>query len=146
MKDNTVFTKMHLIHHKMAENLNSDLNDMGITKQEFHILIKIFEMNKNNIKVTISSLAQSFNVTLAAIMHRMAELEKNGLVYKEEDQNDKRIKYFYVNDDIKHKCDKIFKKRVVKFKAFKESFGIEKLKKLEEMLDDVIKYLEEEND
>lgn len=80
----------HLIKHMQC--IPFDI--LELTGQESSILLYVFK-NKN---CTVTEIAEYFDVTLPAVMHRLSSLEKNGYIERFENENDKRVKYIGITE------------------------------------------------
>lgn len=65
-------------------------NHSKLKGAEKHILFLVHELN-NNQPVTISEIAKQMGVTLAAVTHQISTLEKQNLIRRLPDNNDKRV-------------------------------------------------------
>ena len=64
---------------------------------EKHVLILISELKKNG-PVTTSEIANKIGVTLAAVTHQVNALEKEGLIERMQDKEDRRIAFIELSE------------------------------------------------
>lgn len=124
----------------LAENKYDNLlKKLGISLQEFKILTYLYTYEG---KITASKLAQIYEVTIAAIMHKTQSLEEKGLIEKKYDELDNRKKYFLLTAKGKQLCDENFynlEEYINKLIMFLGDNGI----KFGEILEEIIQYMEE---
>lgn len=124
----------------LAENKYNDLlKELGISLQEFKILTYLYTYEG---KITASKLAQIYEVTIAAIMHKTQSLEEKGLIEKKYVEQDNRKKYFILTEKGKKLCDDNFhnlEDYINKLILVLGENGI----KFGEILEEIIQYMEE---
>ncbi len=106
------YYKMSLYELKL---LNSDDFLNGVS---YHTLlyINVISVMEN---CTVSEIAKALNITKSAVTLKINELEKQGIVYKKQSEQDKRIFYVCLQKKAKHAMklyDDIFLKAETKLK------------------------------
>ncbi len=129
---------IHMIMHFFKNQISSVKN---MYSQEQFSIIMICLKNNN---VTASMLAQKLNVTLPAILHKLTSLEEKGIIYKENDLNDKRIKYIKITNETLNTCQKFKEERYNNIESYLNYLGCEDTKCLMRLLDKTKKYIKEE--
>lgn len=130
---------MNKIKHISNKNLIQIYKDLDISRFEFKLLMTLYYSDE---LLTASILASLFDVTVAAVMHRMQVLEDKNLVRKEASKEDQRIKYYYLTDEAYRICTEkaiMIEKKTTKFL---ESLG-DDVDVLEGILVKIINYMEE---
>lgn len=130
---------MNKIKHISNKNLIQIYKDLDISRFEFKLLMTLYYSDG---LLTASILASLFDVTVAAVMHRMQVLEDKNLVRKEVSKEDQRIKYYYLTDEAYRICTEkaiMIEKKTTKFL---ESLG-DDVYVLEGILVKIINYMEE---
>lgn len=130
---------MNKIKHISNNNLIQIYKDLDISRFEFKLLMTLYYSDE---LLTASILASLFDVTVAAVMHRMQVLEDKNLVRKEVSKEDQRIKYYYLTDEAYRICTEkaiMIEKKTTKFL---ESLG-DDVYVLEGILVKIINYMEE---
>ncbi|MGL4950109.1 MAG: MarR family winged helix-turn-helix transcriptional regulator, partial [Anaeroplasmataceae bacterium] len=92
-------SKMSRINKKMIEKFAVQNELSGISLMEQRILRFLYLGHLKEQSYTVSNLAIEFGVTLPAIMHKLSSLEEKGIIFRVEDNFDKRIKYIKITDE-----------------------------------------------
>ncbi len=112
---------------------------------EFDILNYIYFSTKKNNNVQASVLAKLFDISISAVMHKLNDLESKGMILKYLDENDHRIKYYIMSDETNNNLEKLFHFQEKRKNDFINYLG-EEVEHLNIILDQTLKYLEEDND
>lgn len=139
-------TSRHKIKSLMREYLYCDLISTNLSKQEIGIVMYIYREMKNDKLITASSIAQEMNVTIAAIMHKLSRIEELGYLKREEDTNDKRIKYLRLEEGFLEKCELLNQYHEAMIENYFAYLGKDDEAALFRIMEKTICYLEEKND
>ncbi len=134
------YTKEMEIHDFKIQTQSSFFSKLSYSTRKYLSIISFSEYN------TISDIAKMLGLTKSAVTLKMNELEKQGLIVREQCKDDKRVYYIRVPDAVKtawKESDQIFEKIIEKTeRKFSE--------KEVDIFFDVLKYftkqLEKEND
>lgn len=143
VKNTVLIENWHNIAHKLRSDFFGKINKLGLSKQEFWLLLKIYDLHRENKVVTTTVLSKSLNVTMAAIMHKLSVLENLGMISRIENEDDKRTKCIILSQDIIKKCEAIHRENEILGKEFEEFMGEEDLKMLESLTNKVLLFMEE---
>ena len=91
-------------------------------------------------KITISDLATRLNLSRPAVTQKVNELEKLGMVVKRQSEQDKRVVYVSLSEQVMNSVNEPKMATVVE--AVQQNFSSEKLKVFEEILDFMTNYIE----
>ncbi|ARM74767.1 MarR family winged helix-turn-helix transcriptional regulator [Acidianus manzaensis] len=89
-----VFSNIAKINRAMQRELNKRLDKIGLTYLDFLVLRALTEGQS-----TMVSLSRRFYVTQSAMTIAIDRLERNGLVKRERDKQDRRVIYVKITDE-----------------------------------------------
>lgn len=125
---------------------NSLLANVEITKIEYAILVYILRKKEIGEMVTASELAEEYHVSIPAIMHKLEILERDKYVKRTVYEKDKRIKHYAITERAINLCEGIRKEFDQRIVCYLDFLGKEDVAHLERLLDNTLKYMEEQND
>lgn len=85
---------LKVVWQTMANRYNQLVVDMGITQSIGYLLINIDEQDGT----TVSQAANLLGLKSTSLSRMLSQLEKNGLIYRESNQGDKRSVKIYLTD------------------------------------------------
>ena len=88
-------------------------------------------------------LAEKFDINTATVTRSLNKLEKKGLIKREEDSKDKRQKNVVLTDEGKNVLDRIGEKHTLFKKEIVKDFSSEEYSELLNLLNKLLKELEE---
>lgn len=91
-------------------------------------------------KITISDLATRLNLSRPAVTQKVNELEKLGMVVKRQSEQDKRVVYVSLSEQVMNNVNE--PKMATVIEAVQQNFSNEKLEVFEEILDFMTNYIE----
>ena len=137
------------IDHGIWKTNSAILKETGLTRTEIDVMFTIYHYNKHNKEeVSASKIADLMEVTIAAVMHKLSDLENEGYIKRVSSKTDKRTKFVSITSkwlDIIKKLDKHEEDIIMNFLETLPKKG----EHLERVLKDFLKYLEgvvEKND
>lgn len=133
--------KIKLIQNNAFSRMDQKIEEVGLTRIEFHLLSHIYVSQS----IQASALASFFQVSIPAVMHKLDSLEKKGFVLKKVDEKDKRVKYYSITDSFKEYYYALFSNLEEITQEYYDFLGEEK-KHLDRILDKTLEFLEEKND
>lgn len=145
MQGVNLIEKIEQLKHKSRMFYTDFVQQIGLTTIEFRIIDNIFRNKENNIEVTASNLAETYNVSISAIMHKLESLESKNFVVKRVSVSDKRIKYYDISDFAYEICSQAHHMYMKRWTKFLDYLG-EEAHHLEMILDKCLEYMEENND
>ncbi len=133
------YSKEIEIHDFKIQTQSTFFSKLSYSTRKYLSIISFSEYN------TISSIAKMLGLTKSAVTLKMNELEKQGLVVREQCKKDKRVYYIRVSQGVKEswiESDKIFEKIIDKTK---KKFSEKEIDAFFEVLKYFSKQLEKEN-
>ena len=80
-----IVTRIAKASHKLDDEMRSSLAHVGLTKEEFKVLMRLHAGPK-----THGALCRALQVSTGAMTNRLDKLERTGLVSRSQDPNDRR--------------------------------------------------------
>jgi Transcriptional regulators len=145
MEDFELIVKFKTIKNKFYSLMDKKLDQLGLTKSEFWILNYIYSETKEGNKVQASSIAKVFEVSIPAVMHKLEPLEMKGMLIKEIDFNDKRIKYYRISRKMAEAVELLFLEHQKEVGKYLDFLGKEQVH-LNKILNLTLNFLEENHD
>ncbi|MDE5565444.1 MAG: MarR family transcriptional regulator [Anaeroplasmataceae bacterium] len=133
--------KIKLIQNNAFSRMDRKIEEVGLTRIEFHLLSHIYVSQS----IQASALASFFQVSIPAVMHKLDSLEKKGFVLKQVDERDKRVKYYSITESFKEYYHALFSNLEELTQAYFDFLG-EEMKHLDIILDKTLEFLEDRND
>lgn len=90
-------------------------------------------------KITVSDLAKRLNLSKPAVTQKINELEKLGMIVKTRSEEDKRVYYISLSEDIRNSCNESKMETVID--AVDKHFSKEKKEVFKEILNFMTSYI-----
>lgn len=127
------------INKKFTQNINSNLKEYDVTRTDVAYLLAI----QKHSELKQYELAEKFDINTATVTRSLNKLEKKGLIKREEDSKDKRQKNVVLTDEGKNVLDRIGEKHTLFKKEIVKDFSSEEYSELLDLLNKLLKELEE---
>lgn len=75
-----------------------------LSNQEIRILATIFIYNTRGDKISASDIAKLYDITTAAVMHKLDSLEEKGYIYRDTKEEDKRVRYISITKRVEEEA------------------------------------------
>ncbi|WP_426357517.1 homoprotocatechuate degradation operon regulator HpaR [Pseudocolwellia sp. HL-MZ19] len=116
------------------------LKEYGLTPQQWRVIRALEHENG----LDISTLAERCYLLMPSISRIINHLNKEKLIERKAVETDQRRSNIFLTDAGKELFAKVAPKSIERYVAIEEKYGVRKLELLYELLDDLIKTLEED--
>lgn len=115
-----------------------------LSNQEIRILATIFIYNTRGDKISASDIAKLYDITTAAVMHKLDSLEEKGYIYRDTKEEDKRVRYISITKRVEEEALEFKNNNMKQMNEIARVLGDEDCRSLIRILDKLEKALKEE--
>lgn len=118
---------------------NMNLDELGVTYSQTIFLVRLWEKDGQNQK----ELTQSAGLRQPTVVGILERMERDGLIFREQNPDDKRCYYLFLTEKAKKACMKLEKQGLMMQSIATRDFNIVEISQLNQSLLGVIYNLEQ---
>ena len=144
-KNLAIYQELKVVIKRLRNIHEMVFKEQNLTPIEGMICYSLYKFQCENKIISISEIAKNNDVTIPAIMHKLTNLEKKGLIYKYSLDDDKRTKYIRLTDLAIQSFEQTIKKFDLIFLSVLNALDDEDIKDLKRIMAKLNKMMEEYN-
>lgn len=129
IKEREYIKKIFLLGKRLGEVIQTEKN-MSFNSTELRLLKELVFVKLENERIISTNLAKRLGVTRSSVSQMVNKLEKEGVVYRQPDEVDRKIAYIQMTESAEQLCMAELEKWTGVLTEIVETFGEEKMQAL----------------
>lgn len=129
IKEREYIKKIFLVGKRLEEVVQTE-KDTPFNSTELRLLKELVLVKLENERIISTNLAKRLGVTRSSVSQMVNKLEKEGVVYRQPDEVDRKIAYIQMTESAEQLCMAELKKWTGALTEVVETFGEEKMQAL----------------
>ena len=129
IKEREYIKKIFLLGKRLGEVIQTKKN-MSFNSTELRLLKELVFVKLENERIISTNLAKRLGVTRSSVSQMVNKLEKEGVVYRQPDEVDRKIAYIQMTESAEQLCMAELEKWTGVLTEIVETFGEEKMQAL----------------